>query len=157
MCLNGDVIRRETISAMPAGNAKFLMDSVFELAQRINRFRLSDAEIGLFCSVVIITAGTSIFFLFSWTKQTPAPVFLEIRSRNEESEPKIYWNQSRIKIFFISEEEPEFGSVSGFLDPRNRRSRNQKITGAGPEASKMDRLRNPAFVYIYIMGLRRAL
>ena len=57
VCLNGDVIRRETISTMPAGNAKFLMDSVFELAQRINRFRLSDAEIGLFCSVVIITAG----------------------------------------------------------------------------------------------------
>ena len=42
---------------MPAGNAKFLMDSVFELAQRINRFHLSDAEIGLFCSVVIISAG----------------------------------------------------------------------------------------------------
>ena len=57
VCLNGDVIKRETISAMPAGNAKFLMDSVFELAQRINRFRLADAEIGLFCSVVIIAAG----------------------------------------------------------------------------------------------------
>merc|ERR1719348_1508214 len=54
VCLNGDVIKRETISAMPAGNAKFLMDSVFELAQRINRFRLSDAQIGLFCAVVII-------------------------------------------------------------------------------------------------------
>ena len=51
------MIKRETISAMPAGNAKFLMDSVFELAQRINRFRLADAEIGLFCSVVIIAAG----------------------------------------------------------------------------------------------------
>ena len=57
VCLNGDVIKRETISSMPAGNAKFLMDSVFELAQRINRFRLADAEIGLFCAVVIITAG----------------------------------------------------------------------------------------------------
>jgi len=56
VCLNGDVIKRETISAMPAGNAKFLLDSVFELAQRINRFRLADAEIGLFCSVVIIAA-----------------------------------------------------------------------------------------------------
>ena len=44
---------------MPAGNAKFLLDSVFELAARINRFRLSDAEIGLFCAVVIITAGMS--------------------------------------------------------------------------------------------------
>merc|ERR1719312_134915 len=30
------------------------MDSVFELAQRINCFRLSDAQIGLFCAVVII-------------------------------------------------------------------------------------------------------
>jgi len=56
VCLNGDVIKRETISAMPAGNAKFLLDSVFELAQRINRFRLADAEIGLFCAVVIIAA-----------------------------------------------------------------------------------------------------
>merc|ERR550532_1885684 len=56
VCLNGDVIKRETISAMPAGNAKFLMDSVFELSQRINRFRLADAEIGLFCAVVIIAA-----------------------------------------------------------------------------------------------------
>merc|ERR1719278_797645 len=55
VCLNGDVIKRETISAMPAGNARFLMDSVFELAQRMNHFRLSDAEIGLFCAVVIIT------------------------------------------------------------------------------------------------------
>ena len=57
VCLNGDVIKRETISSMPAGNAKFLMDSVFELAQRVNRFHLADAEIGLFCAVVIITAG----------------------------------------------------------------------------------------------------
>ena len=57
VCLNGDVIKRETISAMPAGNAKFLMDSVFELSQRINRFKLADAEIGLFSSVVIIAAG----------------------------------------------------------------------------------------------------
>merc|ERR1719219_2654651 len=31
------------------------MDSVFELTQRMNQFRLSDAEIGLFCAVVIIT------------------------------------------------------------------------------------------------------
>merc|ERR1719273_2973493 len=56
VCLNGDVIKRATISEMPAGNARFLMDSVFELAQRINKFGLSDAEIGLFCAVVIITA-----------------------------------------------------------------------------------------------------
>jgi len=57
VCLNGDIIRKETIGQMPPGNAKFLMDSVFELAQRINHFRLSDAEIGLFCAIVIITPG----------------------------------------------------------------------------------------------------
>nr|ANQ45197.1 ecdysone-induced protein E75a [Lepeophtheirus salmonis salmonis] len=55
VCLNGDIIRKETINQMPAGNAKFLMDSVFELAQRLNQFNLSDAEIGIFCAVVIIT------------------------------------------------------------------------------------------------------
>jgi len=55
VCLNGDIIRKDTINAMAPGNAKFLMDSVFELAQRMNHFRLSDAEIGLFCAVVIIT------------------------------------------------------------------------------------------------------
>jgi len=52
---------------MPAGNAKFLMDSVFELAQRINSFHLADAEIGLFCSVVIITAGNFKFIEFKFT------------------------------------------------------------------------------------------
>ena len=61
VCLNGDIILKETIGQMPAGNAKFLMDSVFELAQRINHFRLSDAEIGLFCAIVIITPGNSDF------------------------------------------------------------------------------------------------
>ena len=59
VCLNGDIIRKDTINQMPQGNPKFLMDSVFELAQRLNTFRLSDAEIGLFCAVVIITAGKS--------------------------------------------------------------------------------------------------
>jgi len=47
---------------MPPGNAKFLMDSVFGLAIRMNQFGLSDAEIGLFCAVVIITAGKFILF-----------------------------------------------------------------------------------------------
>ena len=61
VCLNGDIIRKDTINAMAPGNARFLMDSVFELAQRMNHFRLSDAEIGLFCAVVIITPGMDLF------------------------------------------------------------------------------------------------
>ncbi len=60
ICLNGDIIRKESIEQMAPGNAKFLMDSVFELAQRLNHFGLSDAEIGLFCAVVIITAGSTV-------------------------------------------------------------------------------------------------
>ena len=59
ICLNGDLIQKDTITHMPPGNAKFLMDSVFGLALRMNQFGLSDAEIGLFCAVVIITAGKS--------------------------------------------------------------------------------------------------
>ena len=62
VCLNGDFLRKETVTMMPPGNAKFLMDSVFALAQRMNEFRLSDAEIGLFCAVVIITAGNTRLF-----------------------------------------------------------------------------------------------
>ena len=62
ICLNGDLIRKDTITHMPPGNAKFLMDSVFGLAIRMNQFGLSDAEIGLFCAVVIITAGKFILF-----------------------------------------------------------------------------------------------
>ena len=57
ICLNGDIIRRDSIDQMPDGGARVLMTSVFELAQRLNRFGLSDAEIGMFCAIVIITAG----------------------------------------------------------------------------------------------------
>ena len=60
---------------MVPGNAKFLMDSVFELAQRLNHFRLSDAEIGLFCAVVIITPG-KYFILVYPTKYNGYSVFL---------------------------------------------------------------------------------
>ena len=66
VCLNGDIIRKDTINAMAPGNAKFLMDSVFELAQRMNHFRLSDAEIGLFCAVVIITPGMKSVLSKNW-------------------------------------------------------------------------------------------
>jgi len=55
VCLNGDIIRRETVQQMPSGNAKLMMESVFRVAQRINQMRLSDAEIGLLCAIVIIT------------------------------------------------------------------------------------------------------
>ncbi|KRT84726.1 nuclear receptor [Oryctes borbonicus] len=54
VCLNGQVLKRDAIHN--SSNARFLMDSMFDFAERINSLRLSDAEIGLFCSVVVIAA-----------------------------------------------------------------------------------------------------
>lgn len=52
ICLNGLVLRREALHS--ASNARFLMDSMFEFAERMNGLDLSDHEIALFCAVVII-------------------------------------------------------------------------------------------------------
>ncbi|CAH1957640.1 unnamed protein product [Acanthoscelides obtectus] len=54
ICLNGQVLKRDSIHN--SSNARFLMDSMFDFADRMNALRLSDAEIGLFCSVVVIAA-----------------------------------------------------------------------------------------------------
>lgn len=54
ICLNGQVLKRESIHN--SSNARFLMDSMFDFAERLNSLRLSDAEIGLFCSIVVIAA-----------------------------------------------------------------------------------------------------
>lgn len=54
VCLNGQVLKRDAIHN--SSNARFLMDSMFDFAERMNSLRLSDAEIGLFCSVVVIAA-----------------------------------------------------------------------------------------------------
>ncbi|KAL1494749.1 hypothetical protein ABEB36_010295 [Hypothenemus hampei] len=54
ICLNGQVLKRDSIHN--SSNARFLMDSMFDFADRMNSLRLSDAEIGLFCSVVVIAA-----------------------------------------------------------------------------------------------------
>jgi len=54
ICLNGLVLRREALHS--ASNARFLLDSMFDFAERLNALRLTDSEIGLFCSVVVIAA-----------------------------------------------------------------------------------------------------
>lgn len=53
ICLNGQVMRRDTIQN--GANARFLVDSTFNFAERINAMNLTDAEIGLFCAIVLIT------------------------------------------------------------------------------------------------------
>lgn len=52
ICLNGQVLKRDSIHN--SSNARFLMDSMFDFAERMNALCLSDAEIGLFCSIVVI-------------------------------------------------------------------------------------------------------
>lgn len=53
VCLNGQVLRRE---AVHNNSARFLLDSIFDFQEQLNSLRLSDAEIGLYCAVIIITA-----------------------------------------------------------------------------------------------------
>lgn len=55
ICLNGLVLRREALHS--ASNARFLLDSMFDFADRLNALRLSDHEVGLFCAIVVIAAG----------------------------------------------------------------------------------------------------
>lgn len=52
ICLNGQLLKRDAIHN--SSNARFLMDSMFDFAERVNSLGLTDAEIGLFCSVVVI-------------------------------------------------------------------------------------------------------
>ena len=95
---------------MPAGNAKFLLDSVFELAARINRFRLSDAEIGLFCAVVIITAGMSIGKTFIRPSVT---VLLSDRPglRNPELVGKMQEKLKSVLKNILAPQHPEHNSI----------------------------------------------
>ena len=55
LCLNGQLLRRDALHN--SSNARFLMDSMFEFAERLNSLGLNDAQLGLFSAVVIIAAG----------------------------------------------------------------------------------------------------
>lgn len=54
ICLNGQVLKRESLQH--TSNARFLMDSMFDFADRLNKLQLMDSELGLFCAVVVIAA-----------------------------------------------------------------------------------------------------
>ena len=67
ICLNGMVLRRESLHS--ASNARFLMDSMFDFAERMNSLRLTDNEIGLFSAVVVIAPGESVSLCMYATKK----------------------------------------------------------------------------------------
>lgn len=54
VCLNGHILKREMFTH--SSNARFLMDSMFDFAERLNTMQLQDPELGLFCAVVIIAS-----------------------------------------------------------------------------------------------------
>jgi nuclear receptor subfamily 1 group D protein 3 len=52
LCINGELLERETVSAHQ--NARFLLDSMFKFAEQFNKLGLSDEQIGLFCAMVVL-------------------------------------------------------------------------------------------------------
>ncbi|CAG0917643.1 unnamed protein product [Notodromas monacha] len=58
--LNGMVVKRESFGGLGPngemfGNARFLMDSMFDFADRLNALQLSDAELALFSAIVVLS------------------------------------------------------------------------------------------------------
>ncbi|ROT77413.1 ecdysteroid receptor E75 [Penaeus vannamei] len=64
LCLNGQLLRREALHT--SVNARFLMDSMFDFAERVNSLSLSDAELALFCAVVVFVPRPGPAMLSSW-------------------------------------------------------------------------------------------
>lgn len=52
LCMNGKLIRKE--SMYNSSNTRFLMDSMCDYAERMNRLQLVDSELALFTAVVIV-------------------------------------------------------------------------------------------------------
>lgn len=78
ICLNGLVLRRDSLHS--ASNARFLMDSMFDFAERMNGLQLTDHEIGLFCAVVVIAPGKSYSF-----KKMYFPTFISRKNNNNQT------------------------------------------------------------------------
>ncbi|KAJ8967758.1 hypothetical protein NQ314_002641 [Rhamnusium bicolor] len=90
ICLNGQVLKRDSIHN--SSNARFLMDSMFDFAERMNALRLSDAEIGLFCSVVVIAAdrpGLRNTELIEKMQNKLKAALLVVVSQNHHGQPHI--------------------------------------------------------------------
>ncbi|XP_055342067.1 ecdysone-induced protein 75B, isoforms C/D-like [Paramacrobiotus metropolitanus] len=53
LCPSGQVLRRD-LAALTGSNARFLVDSMFDFAERFNQMDLSDAEIAVFSAVALM-------------------------------------------------------------------------------------------------------
>jgi len=52
LCMNGVYLPREKLARCP--NARFLLDSMFKFAEQMNQIGLSDEQVALFCSLVVM-------------------------------------------------------------------------------------------------------
>lgn len=85
ICLNGLVLRRESLHT--ASNARFLMDSMFDFAERMNALQLTDHEIGLFSAVVVIAPGKLMFKLCPSAFPKPSSLLLRLHSKKAWKQP----------------------------------------------------------------------
>ncbi|GBL94347.1 Nuclear hormone receptor E75 [Araneus ventricosus] len=91
ICLNGQVLRRESLHS--ASNARFLLDSMFDFAERLNTLHLSDSEVGLFCAVVVIASdrpGLRNTDLVSKVQQKMKNILEKAVSANHPENPNIF-------------------------------------------------------------------
>ena len=58
---NGKLYKRVPVTV--TNSAGFLLDSMFDFAERMNELRLTDEEMALFSAIVIIAAGGWSFFV----------------------------------------------------------------------------------------------
>ena len=59
LCPNGQVLRRD-LPALTGSNARFLVDSMFDFAERFNHMDLTDAEIAVFSAIALMANGKSL-------------------------------------------------------------------------------------------------
>lgn len=59
MCFNGEKINKAAVESIPDGNTRLVTNKILEISKKMNLVGLSEAETGLFCSVMIITPNRS--------------------------------------------------------------------------------------------------
>ncbi|GIY90274.1 nuclear hormone receptor E75 [Caerostris extrusa] len=91
ICLNGQILRRESLHS--ASNARFLLDSMFDFAERLNALHMTDSEVGLFCAVVVIASdrpGLRNIDLVSKVQRKMREILQKSVSKNHPENPNIF-------------------------------------------------------------------
>ncbi|CAG0883526.1 unnamed protein product [Cyprideis torosa] len=93
LSLTGELLKRDSLHHTP--NARFLMDSMFDFAERLNQLRLTDAELALFSAVVIVTPDRPGLRNISLVERMAEKLSVGLRSvltRTRPEQPMIFQN-----------------------------------------------------------------